>query len=250
MFTKEVNKKTKTTIWAGLALLTIVGVVSYYGFNNVVTDVGYRPEQPIPYSHKLHAGELKISCMYCHNTVEKSAHAAVPSTSTCMNCHIAVKAESPKIAKIKESWENNKPIEWRRVHKLPDYVRFNHSRHIRAQIDCASCHGEVEKMGVVTQMKPLSMSWCLDCHRNPQEFVVPARAVSGIFTGLNSNEEVAKLIKNEQPSWGEGKWKPVRDGKTEAIGILDHELKQSGVPGLVMPKKLALGPENCSSCHY
>jgi hypothetical protein len=250
MFTQEVNRKTKQTFVAGIALLGTVGIMGYFGFDNAVTDVGYRPEQPIPFSHKLHAGELNISCMYCHNTVEKSGHSAVPSTSTCMNCHIAVKAESPKIAKIKDSWENNKPIEWRRVHKLPDYVRFNHARHIRAQIDCASCHGEVEKMGVVTQMKSLSMGWCLDCHRNPQQYVVPAREISGIFTGTQTNEEVAKLIKNEQPSWGEGKWKPVRDGKIEAIGTSEHDLKSSGVPGLAMPKKLALGPENCSSCHY
>lgn len=250
MFTKEVNQRVKKTIFAGLSLLTIIAIMSYYGFDNSVTDVGYRPEQPIPFSHKLHAGDLQIRCMYCHTAVEKSAHSTVPPTSTCMNCHIAVKAESPKIAKVKESWENNKPLEWRRVHQLPDYVRFNHSRHIRAQIDCASCHGEVEKMGVVTQMKPLSMGWCLDCHRDPQQYVVPAREISGIFTGTMSNEDVSKMIKNDKPTWGEGKWMPVNDPKIEAKGELIHEINKSGVPGLVMPKKLSLGPETCSSCHY
>jgi menaquinone reductase, multiheme cytochrome c subunit len=267
MFTAKTNQKAKITIWAGLALVGFVSVTSYFGFDNLVTDVGYRPEQPVPFSHKLHAGTLQVKCMYCHTAVEKSRHSTVPATSTCMNCHIAVKAESPKIAKVKESWETGKPIEWRRVHKLPDYVNFNHSRHIRALVDCASCHGEVEKMGVVTQVKPLSMGWCLDCHRNPQENVVPAREISGIFTGLDSYEDVAKKIKNESPSWGEGKWKPVSRTEQntmaeqkggcviEAEGLYQHELYQYKpgqvkVAGLVMPKKLALGPENCGSCHY
>jgi Cytochrome c7 and related cytochrome c len=263
MFTAKTNQRSQTTILAGLALLTFVSVSSYYGFNNAVTDVGYRPEQPIPFSHKLHAGELEIKCMYCHTSVEKSKHSSVPATSTCMNCHILVKAESPKIAKIKESWETGKPLEWRKVHKLPDYVNFSHARHIRARVDCASCHGEVEKMGVVTQLKPLSMGWCLDCHRNPQANVVPAREISGIFTGLQTNEEVAKMIKYETPSVGEGKWTPAPNSNCayEASGEYKHEvgkvktdgmdaLQKASLAGLVMPKKLALGPENCGACHY
>jgi hypothetical protein len=167
-----------------------------------------------------------------------------------MNCHIAVKAESPKIAKIKESWEIGKPLEWRKVHKLPDYVNFSHARHIRARVDCASCHGEVEKMGVVTQMKPLSMGWCLDCHRNPQANVVSAREISGIFTGLDSYEETAKKIKNDAPSRGEGKWISMRECAIEGAGVYEHEVGKASVAGLVMPKKLALGPENCGACHY
>jgi hypothetical protein len=94
------------------------------------------------------------------------------------------------------------------------------------------------------------MGWCLDCHRNPQQYVIPAREISGIFTGTKTNEQVAQAIRNDQPSWGEGKWKPVRSKTVEAIGTSDHQLGQCQVAGVQMPKKLALGPENCSSCHY
>jgi menaquinone reductase, multiheme cytochrome c subunit len=249
MYTRDTDKKLKKSILATFALLGFLGLSGYFGFHSRVTDVGYRPDQPIPFSHKLHAGDNGIKCQYCHNTVERSAHSAVPSTSTCMNCHIAVKSESPKIAKVKESWETNTPIEWRRIHKVPDYVNFNHAAHIRSQIDCASCHGEVETMGVVAQMKPLSMGWCLDCHRNPQEYVVPAREISGIFTGTDDYTTVANRIKTEQPSWGDGKWMPIRDAAIEGIGASIHEMKPA-VANFPNPKKLALGPENCSSCHY
>lgn len=139
-----------------------------YGASPKTTDVGYAPEQPIPYSHALHVGELGLDCRYCHCTVEDAGHAAIPSTEICMNCHNGIRIEeSPKLERLWESHATGKPIEWVRVHDLPDYVYFNHSAHVRRGVSCVSCHGEIHKMEVVKQVEPLSMGWCLDCHRDP-----------------------------------------------------------------------------------
>lgn len=142
--------------------------VAYYGGSPRTLDVGYMPKQPVEYSHALHAGELGMDCRYCHNTVEKAAHAAVPPTQVCMNCHKQVRADSPKLIPVKESFATGMPIEWLRVHDLPDYVYFNHSAHVERGVGCVSCHGRVDKMEVVYQAETLSMGWCLDCHRQPE----------------------------------------------------------------------------------
>ncbi len=139
-----------------------------YGFSPATTDVGYMPKQPIPYSHALHAGELGIDCRYCHNTVEDAAHAAIPPTQTCMNCHAHIKKDSPLIQPVRESWETGEPIRWVRVHDLPDYSYFNHSVHVNRGVSCVSCHGRVDLMEEVWQEEKLSMGWCLECHRNPE----------------------------------------------------------------------------------
>jgi hypothetical protein len=126
---------------------------------------GYMPTQPIPYSHKLHAGELKIQCMYCHSGVEKSKHANVPSVGVCMNCHKVVKTDSPLIQQIAEAYENDRPIEWVRVHELPDFVHFPHNRHVSVGLKCQECHGPIQEMEVVYQYAPMTMGWCMECHR-------------------------------------------------------------------------------------
>ncbi|MCX4239862.1 cytochrome c3 family protein [Paraliomyxa miuraensis] len=157
----------------------LVFAVAYW-FSPRYTDVGYRPEQPVPYSHKLHAGDMGIDCRYCHNTVERSAHAAIPPTATCMNCHEQVKTESLRLRKVRESYQTGEPIEWVRVHQLPDYAYFNHSAHLAAGVGCASCHGRVDKMVVVEMVQPLSMGWCLDCHRNPEPNLRPLDQVTNM----------------------------------------------------------------------
>ncbi|MBR9975865.1 MAG: cytochrome c3 family protein [Bacteroidetes bacterium] len=180
MFTATQDKKLKLAI-AGLLVLAAVGAVSFYFLRHPsVMDVGYRPQQPVPFDHRLHVSDLGISCVYCHTSVETSPHSTVPTTQTCMNCHISVKADSPKLQLVRESYEQNIPIEWVRVHKLPDYAFFNHSRHINAGIDCASCHGEVEKQGVIVQKQPLTMGWCLSCHRDPETYSVRTREITGV----------------------------------------------------------------------
>ena len=151
-----------------IAVAAITFFFWYWG-SPKFTDVGYRPAQPVPFSHKLHAGEMGMDCRYCHNTVERGAMAAIPPTATCMNCHATGKVlpESPKLAALRTAVATETPVHWKRVHMLPDYAYFNHSAHLAAGVGCASCHGRIDQMPVVTQNQPLSMGWCLDCHRNP-----------------------------------------------------------------------------------
>jgi hypothetical protein len=146
----------------------IVGVVAalWYWGTEKYWRVGYSPEQPIPFSHKLHAGDLGMDCRYCHSTVERSPFAAVPPTQTCMNCHSKVKTDSPKLALLRERAADDKPVPWVRVHDLPDFVYFDHSAHVTSGVGCSSCHGRVDQMARVVQKAPLTMGWCLDCHRN------------------------------------------------------------------------------------
>ena len=154
-----------------------VGFVWYY-FSPKYTDVGYRPKQPVPFSHKLHAGDLGMDCRYCHSGVEVSSHSNVPATQVCMNCHQFVKTDSEKLELVRASYEKDEPIEWVRVHKLPDYAFFNHAAHVRVGVGCESCHGNVAAMEIVMQTEPLSMGWCLDCHRNPDEHIRPLNKVT------------------------------------------------------------------------
>ncbi len=152
-----------------------LAVLINYGFSPRTTDVGYQPIQPVPYSHALHAGELGIDCRYCHNTVDVAADAAIPPTQTCWNCHHTqgIRADSVLLEPIRQSQASGMPVLWTRVHDLPDYAYFNHSSHVNAGVGCKSCHGRVDKMAVVYQHEPLSMAWCLDCHRNPAPHLRP-----------------------------------------------------------------------------
>ncbi len=127
---------------------------------------GYRPEQPVLYSHKLHVDKLKIECTYCHSGVAKSPYATIPSLETCMGCHKSVLTESPQIKIIKEHWDQQKPIEWNPVNNLPEHVRFNHQRHVKAGVGCQSCHGLVQKMEVVEKTSSFKMGFCVSCHRD------------------------------------------------------------------------------------
>ncbi len=162
----------------GVALLAVLGVgwvhlLVAYGASPKTTDVGYAPEQPVPYSHAMHVGQLGLDCRYCHTSVETGAHANVPPTQTCMNCHSKVLTGSPKLEPVRESFRTGKSIPWVRVHDLPDYAFFDHSAHVTRGIGCVSCHGRVDTMEVVSQVQPLSMAWCLDCHRNPEKHLRP-----------------------------------------------------------------------------
>ena len=178
-----------------------VGFFWYYG-SPKYKDVGYRPNQPIDYSHKLHAGDLGMDCRYCHTTVEISSSANVPPTQTCMNCHTLVKPESEKLAPLMTSWQTGKPLEWVRVHMLPDYAYFDHSAHISVGVGCFSCHGNVAEMEKVMQVEPLSMSWCLDCHRNPEQHLRPISEVTNMKWEAPQNqlEFAANVIKEKNIS--------------------------------------------------
>ena len=179
-------------------LASVVGFFWYYG-SPKFTDVGYRPVQPVAYSHKLHAGDLGIDCRYCHNNVETSPHAGVPPTQTCMNCHKIILPESEKLLPVRESWNTGRPIEWVRIHKLPDYAYFDHSVHLRAGVGCESCHGNIADMERVMQKEPLSMGWCLDCHRNPGPSLRPHDEITTMgWTPGPSHEQFANRVITEK----------------------------------------------------
>jgi len=150
----------------------------YYGIHPQAMDIGYEPVQPVPYSHRLHAGDLGIDCRYCHNTVEESAFASLPPTQTCMGCHRDIFPQSERLAPVRESYATGMPIPWVRVHDLPDFVYFNHSAHVRRGVGCVECHGRVDKMDRVYQAKALSMAWCLSCHRHPEAHLRPLEAIT------------------------------------------------------------------------
>ena len=163
---------------AAVGGLVYASVIIYLGFSPKATDVGYMPTQPVPYSHALHVGQLGMDCRYCHTGVEVAAAAAIPPTQTCMNCHSTVRANSEKLIPVRESYATGMPVPWIRVHDLPDYVYFDHSAHVRRGVGCVSCHGRIDTMEVVFQDKPLSMGWCLECHRSPENHLRPVEFVT------------------------------------------------------------------------
>lgn len=144
-----------------------------------ITMQGVPREQPVPFSHEHHVGGLGIDCRYCHTTVEFSNTANIPPTKICMNCHSEMWAASSTLAPVRESWQTGRSIEWTRVHDLPGYVYFNHGIHIQKGIGCESCHGRVDRMALTWQDAPLTMKWCLECHRHPEQNVRPK---SEVFT--------------------------------------------------------------------
>jgi hypothetical protein len=154
-----------------IVYLCVVGCIAtaaaQYYMTPKYTRVGYAPLQPVPYSHAKHVGELGLDCRYCHSTID-TAGAAIPTSQTCMNCHNQLKAASPALAVIRDSYQSGKPVPWVHVHVMPSFVYFDHSIHVNRGIGCVECHGRVDKMDVVTQVKPMSMGFCLDCHRAPE----------------------------------------------------------------------------------
>ncbi len=167
--TFDVFALVKSNAFLGLAAFIFTAIIMKSAIDGIFTigvQQGYQPDQPIAFSHKIHAGDYKIDCNYCHTGVRKSKNANIPSPNICMNCHSSIKTESPGIRKIYAAIEKNEPIEWVRIHNLPDLAYFNHSQHVQVgQIECQTCHGPVEEMDVVTQYAPLTMGWCINCHR-------------------------------------------------------------------------------------
>ncbi|MCK9589591.1 MAG: cytochrome c3 family protein [Terrimicrobiaceae bacterium] len=202
----------KVVICLGVVVLAITGGITYY-FTPKYTRVGYMPTQPVPFSHAVHVEQLGMDCRYCHSFVEVASHSNIPTTQTCMACHTQIRATSPKLEAVRESWKSGQPVDWVRVHKVPDYTYFNHAVHVNRGVSCFSCHGAVNEMRVVSQDQPQSMSWCLDCHRAPENFLRPPKEVYNM------------------------KWKPGADESQREIG---REFKQAWE---VNP------PVTCGGCH-
>lgn len=173
IFPRWVDPAVKTVVAVAVLGGGYASMIVAYGFSPKTLDVGYQPVQPVPYSHALHVGELGLDCRYCHVSVEQTPRANIPPTATCMNCHKMIRTESKLLAPVRHSFETGEPVHWVRVHDLPDYVYFDHSAHVSRGVGCVSCHGRVDQMEVVTQVSPLSMAWCVDCHRHPEGHLRP-----------------------------------------------------------------------------
>lgn len=143
---------------------TLIGLLAGYWANATWTP-GTRPLQPIAFSHRIHAGDFEIPCLYCHTQARRSASAGVPPVSKCVGCHSQVATDRPQIRKLMAYWENQEPIPWIKVHDLPDFVHFPHKRHVAAGLECQVCHGPVETMEVLSREAPVKMGLCLNCHK-------------------------------------------------------------------------------------
>ncbi|MBI5388574.1 MAG: cytochrome c3 family protein [Verrucomicrobia bacterium] len=186
----------KILIGAGLVGSAVVAGAWYY-LTPKYARVGYQPLQPVAFSHAIHADQLGMDCRYCHNAVEKSWYSNIPAAGTCMNCHNQVLKDDPRLALVRESAASGKPIPWVQIHKVPDFVYFNHSVHVGRGISCVECHGPIHKMDEVRHAKELSMTFCLDCHRHPAAKIRPLDKVTQLdwkwSQDPKENERLQKL---------------------------------------------------------
>jgi len=190
VFPRSANWASKASILAALLIVaSILGVVLNINRIDYVSMVDVAIDQPVHFSHKHHVTGMGIDCRYCHTTVEVSAFAGVPPTETCMTCHSQIWTEAPILEPVRASFRDNKPIEWNRVHDLPDFVYFNHSIHVNQGIGCQSCHGQVDQMPLMKKAHTLNMEWCLDCHRDPAQFIRPREQVFNMNYEYPANQE-------------------------------------------------------------
>ncbi len=178
IFHPGTNTLSKASIFGAVFILGgLIWVSTVFERSSYVTQAGVAREQPVPFSHKHHVGGMGIDCRYCHTSVETSAFAGIPATEICMTCHSQIWADSPMLEPVRASFRSGKPLEWSRVHDLPDFAYFDHSIHIKKGVGCATCHGRVDQMPLMWREKTLHMEWCLECHRAPEQFVRPRQYV-------------------------------------------------------------------------
>jgi len=197
IFHRSTNTVAKATIYGGVFILAFLGwMFMALNRSSYNTNQGVILEQPVPFSHDHHTAGLGIDCRYCHTSVEESAFAGIPPTQTCMNCHGQIWTGAALLEPVRASWRTGQPIEWRRVHDLPDFVYFNHSIHVARGIGCETCHGPVNEMPLMYQAASLQMEWCLACHRNPEKYVRPVEEVFNLDWEPEEPQEVlgARLV--------------------------------------------------------
>lgn len=189
IFHRSTNTFSRVTIFGGLFIAGgVLFLLAQLYRSPYITNEGLVRPQPVQFSHEHHVKDDGIDCRYCHTTVEFSSFAGIPPTETCMNCHSQIWANSPALAPVFESWETGEPIRWTRVHDVPDFVYFNHSVHIQAGVGCASCHGEVDEMALMWKAEPMTMEWCLDCHRDPTRHLRPREEVFNMNYEFPANQ--------------------------------------------------------------
>jgi hypothetical protein len=182
IFHRSTNLISRFSIFGGVVFVAFLGWALYtIALSSWYTRQNYTEQQPVPFSHRHHVGELGIDCRYCHVTVEKSSFAGVPPTQTCMTCHSQIWTNASMLEPVRESYRDNTSLSWTRVNALPDFVYFDHSIHINKGIGCTTCHGPVGDMPLTYRAGTLYMSWCLDCHRQPEKNLRPRAEVFNAF---------------------------------------------------------------------
>ncbi len=234
----------KIAICVGSLAIGVACAFAYYATPKAQR-VGYQPDQPIPYDHQLHVTQVGLDCRHCHSFVEKNGHANLPTANTCANCHHpskgGIKSNSPRLAPLMAAIDSGKPIKWVRVHKAPDYVFFNHSAHLARGVSCVECHGDVGEMRVVYHAKPLSMSFCLDCHRNPELALRPLEEVFNLK--YNAKDYLAK-----HPDVAADLKQYVKDEDIDAD--LNSKKGAQRAMGLMLKDRWNVRPkESCFTCH-
>jgi hypothetical protein len=194
------NKSANNIARISMVLAVVAAGGAFLGYTQIarssyLTGRYVETQQPVQFSHKHHVGDDGIDCRYCHQTVETTASAGMPSTQLCMNCHSQIWADSPYLEPVRASYRDNKPIEWERVHDLPEFAYFDHSIHIAKGVGCSTCHGQIDNMPAVFQENTLQMEWCLACHREPEKFIRPKSEVFNMDWQVNDldDAERAKL---------------------------------------------------------
>lgn len=215
IFHRSTNTIAKVSIFGAVFFIALFAwIFSALLRSSYATGQGVVQKQPVPFSHDHHVAGLGIDCRYCHSSVEKSSFAGIPPTETCMNCHRQIWTNADLLEPVRSSFANNDPIEWQRVHDLPDFVYFNHAVHVAKGVGCVTCHGQVDRMPLMYQEASLQMEWCLECHRDPGKFIRP-------------KEEVFNL-----------NWQPPADPK-EAQALQARLVKEYNIQSLM----------SCSTCH-
>lgn len=178
IFQRSTNTIARLSIFGAVFLIAaLVWLLAAINRSAYVTEAGVARTQPVQFSHAHHVGGMGLDCRYCHTTVEDAAFANIPPTKICMNCHAQIWSQSPYLEPVRQSFRDDRSIEWVRVNDLPDFVYFNHSIHVRKGFGCATCHGPVDRMPLMYQHASLQMEWCLECHRAPERFIRPRERV-------------------------------------------------------------------------
>lgn len=245
IFHPSANTLARASIIGGaFVAMTVVMVTHLVIKSPYQTDVNVVKSQPVPFSHDHHVAGLGIECRYCHTSVEESAYAGIPPTYTCMSCHSKIWVDSPMLAPVRESLALDRPIEWNKIHDLPDYTYFNHAIHVNKGVGCASCHGRVDEMPLMRKDQTMSMGWCLECHRNPEQHLRPKDQIYNLAWSVDSEQETVKEFVQREAEPGTYEFMTSDDYiSQDELGLLLAEMYE--VPTLGHNTPLT----NCAVCH-
>lgn len=248
--------------WRIVFLLLVLAVAGAIQALTLRNNKGYEPTQPIAFSHKLHAGDLAMDCLYCHSSAEKSAHATIPSVDACMGCHSVVRTDRPEIQKLTKFYEEGVAIPWDRIHRLPDHAYFSHKAHVAAGVDCQTCHGPVETMEIVRQFESLNMGWCVSCHRNDEYLRTGETQEKWTVEGLKATGEESAYRSLKDSLWdgreldrfaaaAEADGKAALDLKSRIVSALGYNslAPQAGPGAIDHVKAFQNASIDCNTCH-